>query len=35
MYYGWRKQLLSSATKIFDGHEGKRSAAQKRQDAEL
>ena len=34
-YYGWKKQLLSSATKIFDGHEGKRSAAEERKEAEL
>ncbi len=34
-YYGWKKQLLSSATKIFDSHEGKRSAAEERKDAEL
>lgn len=34
-YYGWKKQLLSSATKIFDGHEGKRNAAAARKDAEL
>ncbi len=34
-YYGWKKQLLSSATKIFDSHEGKRSAAEERKEAEL
>ena len=34
-YYGWKKQLLSSATKIFDAQEGKRNAAAERKDAEL
>jgi transposase len=34
-YYGWKKQLLSSATKIFDAQEGKRSAADERKEAEL
>src|SRR5919108_1554392 len=34
-YYGWKKQLLSSATKVFDAHEGKRAAAEERKDAEL
>src|SRR5262249_25873999 len=34
-YYGRKKQLLSSATKIFDAHEGKRSAAGERKEAEL
>ena len=34
-YYGWKKQLLSSATKVFDAQEGKRSAAEERKDAEL
>src|SRR6516164_5888070 len=34
-YYGWKKQLLSSATKIFDAHEGKASAAEERKEAEL
>ena len=34
-YYGWKKQMLSSATKIFDANEGKRSAAEERKDAEL
>jgi transposase len=34
-YYGWRKQLLSSATRIFDAREGQRSAAEERKDAEL
>jgi transposase len=30
-YYGWKKQLMSSATKVFDGKCGKRSAAEARQ----
>jgi transposase len=34
-YYGWKKQLLSSATKVFDAHEGKRTATEQRKDAEL
>jgi transposase-like protein len=34
-YYGWKKQLLSSATKVFDAQEGKRSAAEERKEAEL
>jgi transposase len=34
-YYGWKKQLLSSATKVFDVQEGKRSAAEERKEAEL
>ena len=34
-YYGWKKQLLSSAGKIFDAQESKRSAAEERKEAEL
>jgi transposase len=34
-YYGWRKQLLSSATKVFDGREMKRSASEDKKEAEL
>jgi transposase len=34
-YYGWKKQLLSSAAKIFDTPEGKRSATEERKEAEL
>ena len=34
-YYGWRKQLLSSATKVFDGQESKRNAAEERKEREL
>jgi transposase len=34
-YYGWKKQLLSSATKIFDAAESKRSAAEDKTEADL
>jgi len=34
-YYGWKKQLLSGASKLFDGHDGKRSVAEERKEAEL
>lgn len=34
-YYGWKKQLLSSATKVFDAQEGKRGVAEERKEAEL
>src|SRR5262245_60015409 len=34
-YYGWTKHLLSSATKVFDGADGKRTAAEERTAAEL
>jgi transposase len=34
-YYGWKKQLLSSATKVFDVQDGKRTAAEERKEAEL
>ena len=34
-YYGWKKQLLSSATKIFDGQESKRSGSAEKKEAEL
>ena len=34
-YYGWKKQLLSSAGRIFDVQEGKRSAAEERKEAEV
>ena len=34
-YYGWRKQLLSSATKVFNAAEGKRSAFEEKKEAEL
>src|SRR5229473_3372695 len=33
-YYGWKKQLLSSATKIFDGPESKRSGSEEKKEAE-
>jgi transposase len=35
-YYGWKKQLLGSATKIFDGAgDSKRTASEEKRDAEL
>ena len=34
-YYGWKKQLLSSAGRIFDVQEGKRNAAEERKEAEV
>jgi transposase len=35
-YYGWKKQLLGSATQIFDaGTDSKRSASEERKEAEL
>lgn len=34
-YYGWKKQLLSSATKVFAGPEGKKNACEEKKEAEL
>jgi transposase len=34
-YYGWKKQLLSLATKVFDAPEGKAGVAEERKEAEL
>jgi transposase len=34
MYYGWKKQLLSSATKIFDAKSGRPPAQEERREAE-
>ncbi len=34
-YYGWKNQQPSSATRIFDAHEGKWSAAEKGKEAEM
>jgi transposase len=34
-YYGWKKQLLSSATKVFDAAESKRNAGEEKKEAEL
>src|SRR6266403_1988630 len=34
-YYGWKKQLLSSATKVFDERDSKRGAAEEKKEAEL
>ena len=35
MYYGWKNQLLSSATKVFDAKSGRPPAQEVRQEAEL
>ncbi len=35
MYYGWRKKLLSSATRVFDGTSKKQDAQQQRAAREL
>ena len=34
-YYGWKKQLLSSATKVFDVAESRASASEEKKEAEL
>jgi transposase len=34
-YYGWRKQLLSSATKVFDNQASRPSAQEERREAEV
>jgi transposase len=34
-YYGWKKQLLSSATKVFDAAPTKGNAAEEKKDVEL
>ena len=34
-YYGWKKQLLTSATKVFDAAESKRNAGDERKEVEL
>jgi transposase len=34
MYYGWKKQLLSSAVKIFDAKSGRPPAQEERREAE-
>ncbi len=34
-YYGWKKQLLSSATRVFDERDRQRNAAEEKQEAEL
>ncbi len=35
LYYLWKKQLLSSASKIFDAKAGRPSAAEEKKEAEL
>ena len=34
-YYGWRKQLLSSASQVFDGRRQKQSGAEARKEAKI
>jgi len=34
-YYGWKKQLLSSAAKVFDEKAGRPNAQEERKEAEL
>jgi transposase len=34
-YYGWKKQLLSSARQVFDASEHKRSASEEKKEADL
>ena len=34
-YYGWKKQLLSSATKVFDAADGRANASEEKKAAEL
>jgi transposase len=34
-YYGWRKQLLSSATKVFDESASKRNSQEEKKESEL
>jgi transposase len=34
-YYGWKKQLLSSATKVFDDKLGRPNAQEEKKEAEL
>jgi transposase-like protein len=35
-YYGWKKQLLASATKVFDGApDGRRTASEEKKEGEL
>jgi transposase len=34
-YYGWKKQLLSSAAKVFDAPESKRNAFKERKELEF
>jgi len=34
-YYGWKKQLLSSATKVFDESASKRNSLEEKKESEL
>jgi transposase-like protein len=35
MYYGWRKQLLAAANKVFDAKSGRPPAQEERREAEV
>ena len=35
LYYLWKKQLLSSASKVFEGKAGRTSVAEEKKEAEL
>jgi transposase len=34
-YYGWKKQLMSSAVRVFDEHDSKQNAWEEQKEAEL
>jgi transposase len=34
-YYGWKKQLLSAAARVFDARDNKRSASEEKTETEL
>jgi transposase len=34
-YYGWKKQLMSSAVRVFDEHDSKQNASEEKKEAEL
>jgi len=34
-YYGWRRQLLSSATQVFNGRRGRQSGVEARKEAKI
>lgn len=34
-YYGWKKQLLSSASRIFEAQDGRRDAQEERRQAQV
>lgn len=35
MYYGWKRQLMGSASKVFDARGGRRPAQEERREAEM